>query len=37
MLGTFGLWKSALTEIIKHDHKIHDMGHKFIIIEVWDK
>jgi hypothetical protein len=33
MLWMFGLGNSTLTEIIKHDRKIHDMGHKFIHME----
>jgi hypothetical protein len=35
-LWVFRLWTFALTEIIKHDQKIHDTGHKFIITEMWD-
>jgi hypothetical protein len=27
----------TLTEIIKHDHKIHHMDLKFVLMEVWDK
>jgi hypothetical protein len=24
-------------EIMKHDHKIHIMNHKFVLSEIWDK
>jgi hypothetical protein len=24
-------------EIMKHDHKIHDVNHKSVFTEIWDK
>jgi hypothetical protein len=32
----FELWNFALTQIIKHDHKIHDTDHKFLLAEILD-
>jgi hypothetical protein len=37
MLWTFRLTNFPLTEIIKHYHRIHDIGNKFALTEFWDK
>jgi hypothetical protein len=36
-LHILGLQNFALTEIIKHDHKIHYIGQKFTPMEIWDQ
>jgi hypothetical protein len=31
---TLGLSNSALTEIIKHDHKLHDTDYKLVLTDI---
>jgi hypothetical protein len=35
-LQKFQLQNFTLIEIIKYDHKIHNTGHKFTFMEIWD-
>jgi hypothetical protein len=37
LVTDISFWNFVLTSVTKHDHLIHDMDHKFALVEICDR